>query len=526
MPYFTKKFTIVVQFDSSTKTLFASKFKIENGSYTEPETRTLTMSINLLGNTPSLFRALRLHQVLTVVQGLPDQNITEEIKEMANSHTLFSFIAISEESMQLRIVFCGYSEEGADIRCIIGFTYNLTDSPSTFPTSGHVQSLQLTENSIMVILPNRIHEIPLGEPARGINYTYPYAMNFVQYFDGKWFGLSDNNRLCVLEQDSYNGGDLIERRFFDNKLHLYTNLVATENYLMAVYKDSNFKQGVTIFFYMDDEFFNKQKIKEKVTRLLAQETNKKQSFKGDKSFKDKQNRTMASLDYSNPQTFKVKYFHEWNGNLILFGQDLLLLFSVPPTTNAPAGQKLLFQTIGTLNQTYNYDGDNIIYIMPLSTSANRCGCLKTRVLKNSTTELNGIPRQHLFLNDIGSGSTVLSFEKIDDSDLENIDKIDIEIYFKENQNFIKSSYSVHFKYYKGSRWYWLWIPLGCIILVFVLIFGLCISKLSKAIKGRPSISTEEAETVLQIRNSKEAQSPLLNEKVPERLAPLRTSWKK
>ena len=184
MPYFTKKFTIVVQFDSSTKTLFASKFKIENGSYTEPETRTLTMSINLLGNTPSLFRALRLHQVLTVVQGLPDQNITEEIKEMANSHTLFSFIAISEESMQLRIVFCGYSEEGADIRCIIGFTYNLTDSPSTFPTSGHVQSLQLTEDSIIVILPNRIHESPLGEPARGINYTYPYAMNFVQYFDG------------------------------------------------------------------------------------------------------------------------------------------------------------------------------------------------------------------------------------------------------------------------------------------------------------------------------------------------------
>lgn len=130
-------------------------------------------------------------------------------------------------------------------------------------------------------------------------------------------------------------------------------------------------------------------------------------------------------------------------------------------------------------------------------------------------------KYHLFLNDISSGSIVLSFEQIEDSELQNLDKVDIFLFFKDGINYVKTGYSIHFKYYKASGWYWLWIPLGCIFVLFLFIFGLCVIKMRKAMKKNESFR-EESLIPASLKTDKS--TPLLNERVPDRLSPLRTNW--
>lgn len=512
MPYFSRKFTIVAQFDSNTKTLYASKFKIVNGSYTEPETTEYEVGVDLLGETPRLMKALRFTQLITLAQALPNQTAMEELKQWSNNNTIFSFVAVNQNTLTLRVVFCGFSDLGNKLQCMVGFEYDMTEGCREC-VAGVVQSMQITENDIFVILPRKIHRIPIAKPESATKFLYPDSMTYVQYFDGQWFGVSSNNVLFVLGPDSVNAGDLVEKQYYKTgAAHLYTSLVATENYMLGVFKDSNSRQGVSVFYYMDDNFFN-DPVHNKSKRLLATEVRSDST-----DIPSAKNKTLTLLDYWNPQAYKIKYFQEWNGNLLMFGQNVILLLSVPPTINAPPGKKLVYQSVGTLNQTYMFDGENVIYLMPLNNNSNHCASLTSRMLRNKLKGL-GMQSSHLFINDIVAGSTILSFEHLDDAELQAAGSVSVDIYFKEDRNYVKSTYSVKFKYYKASRWYWLWIPLGCILLVFLAILSLCVVKISKAVR-KPTRDDSMVPASLQVDKT----SPLLDSRVPDRLAPLRSPW--
>lgn len=181
--------------------------------------------------------------------------------------------------------------------------------------SGVVNSLQITEHDLYVILPRKIHKIPIADPTNRSIITYPDSFKFIQYFKGEWFGLNNVNFMYKLGKSDYNSDDLIEKSFTKTDVHTFKNLVATDNYLVGVYNDPR-SQGISIFYYMQDDFFNNQEKKP--------QENDKFSFK--------------QLDYQIADADKLKYFYEWNGKIMTFGQNISILLGVPPTLNPQKDQ--------------------------------------------------------------------------------------------------------------------------------------------------------------------------------------------
>lgn len=524
LPFFKNKFTAVIQFEPFSKTIFISKFPIVNGTYAEPKTLQFEIGVDILGSSPArFFKILYYTQMISLVLNLNDEKVLNKVQELSNTRTLLSFVAINKDKLTLTVVICGLANSDDPLDCLVAFTYNLTgNSFNAGPSPAlEVRSLQVTEININVILPRKIIQIPFENPNNPSNFTYSDAIKFIQFFKGQWFGINSLNFLYILGPDEFREDHLSEKRYYSGTNdHLYTNLVATDSYLLGTFKDQYYSQGVSIFYFMDDNFFDNAQPNDKDHRRFLNKAVGGPQI--DKETDVKSNElTLNRLDFK-CEIDNVNAFLEWNEKIIMFGGNQAFLVGLPPTTKAPPGLNLRYQTVGRLNQTYTFDGENIIYILPLNENTNHCASLTSRALMGKAepkglTDIN----YHLFINDIASGRTVLNFEGIDDSVLQEAGEVGIHLYFKDGSNYLKTDYKVTFKYAKSTFWFWLWIPLGVVALVFLGMLILCLVKVNKAMKRRHSLIRDDS---LIPQSIAEKSSPLLDQRVPDRLSGRTAPW--
>jgi hypothetical protein len=527
MPFFSKNFTMVVQFDRNSQTLFASRFDIVNGSYTEPVTMACPFNEDLLGSNLKLFKALRRTQIESLFQGLVNRSEGQNLKNFrleVGNNTFFSFVAVNQENLMLRVVFCGVNENTKNLSCIIGLSYNMAEGLSTENIKGFVRSLQITEHEMLIILPRTVYRVSFDKPAESFRFSYPDSMVYLQFFKNRWFGLTNENVLFTLQISADPSGDLVEKKFYPSSMcHNYSDLVATENYLLGVFKDSESRQGVAVIYYMDDNFFEQEATETDDPKfLMASEIPEgPTSPRKIRPAYEKDNATLRIIHYYDRDSYQIKYFHEWNGKILMFGGNLVLMLSAPPTVNPPPGMKLAYQSLGKLNRTYTLVGENIVYLLPIDSSSDRCASLTTRMLNGTKPKPDlSVMNTHLFLNDIVAGSTVLNFEQFDYSELPQFGGTAIDVYFKENSNYVRSTYVIKFKYEKHHV-RWLMVAVGVISLVFLAIFLLCVAKIGKAMRGRDAALDSSA---IQATLKPDTEAPFLNQRVPERFKTTSTEW--
>lgn len=99
MPFFSRKFTILVQFESQSKTILTSKFKIVNGSYVEPQTLEFSLGEDILGSSPQHFKMLKFTQLISLGLALPDESLRRKLEELSEHHTLFGFVAVNQDKL-------------------------------------------------------------------------------------------------------------------------------------------------------------------------------------------------------------------------------------------------------------------------------------------------------------------------------------------------------------------------------------------------------------------------------------------
>lgn len=525
IPFLSKNFTVLVQFDGDTQTLFASKFEIVNGSYMEPLTASFAINEDLLGSEPRHFKALRRMQLDSLLQGLENRTEGQSLKNLQlefSNNTFFSFIAVNQEKLMLRIVFCGLNDSTKNLTCVVGLAYNMAAGLPTENVLGFVRSLQTTERDMLIILPRTVYKIPFERPMDTYQFSYPDSMVYLQYFKNRWFGLSAANILFMLEVGTDAGGDLIEKKYYPaSGGHVYKDLVATENYLLGVFKDSAEWQGVAVIYYMDDHFFDEETARPTEGKTLEASKIPEASTSSQpiKPTLENDNATLRIIQYYDKDAYQLKYFHEWNGKILMFGGNLVLMLSAPPTVNPPPGMKLAYQTIGKLNRTYTLVGENIVYLLPVDSNSDRCASLTTRMLAKPKQGLS-VMNKHLFLNDIVAGSTVLNFERFDYTELQQFDNTEIDVYFKENNNYVRSTHVIKFKYQKQHA-RWLLAAVIVISTIFLMILVLCVTKIAKAVRGRAT--TLDAPLVRESLKQ-DAEAPFLNNRVPDRFKAAPTDW--
>lgn len=234
---------------------------------------------------------------------------------------------------------------------------------------------------------------------------------------------------------------------------------------------------------------------------------------------------MSKLDFPYQYVSTLKHFYEWGGNLLVFGYAGALMMGLPPTNTPPPGKELIFQTTGTFNQTYTFEGTAFIHLLPLGNDTNRCAALTSRMLvhdQQNQSDAESDHMYHLFLNNVESARTVVSFEELKDEDL-RLAPITIDLYFRRRTDFIKSSFIITFKNYKPGHWLWLWIVVCAAAALLISISILCIVKFSKAIKKEGNYSLVDATP----SNDAFTAEPLINENIPDRLAAIRAvEWNK
>lgn len=225
---------------------------------------------------------------------------------------------------------------------------------------------------------------------------------------------------------------------------------------------------------------------------------------------------------------------------MVFGGSEVLMMSLPPTVNSPPDKKLMYQTRGSFNQTYVFPGSNIIYVFPVNSETNSCSMLTSRVLLKETEntkieeaeDSKEIREENLFINNIESASTVISFEKISDEELQKIDTVRIDLYYKKSRDYLKSTYQISFAYYKANKWIWLWVSLGCIVLILLFITGLFIAKCCKAINkaGNNSLLDDLPEDHLEKFTKYTSEDVVGLDKYSKsslgKISPLKTKWTK
>lgn len=200
--------------------------------------------------------------------------------------------------------------------------------------------------------------------------------------------------------------------------------------------------------------------------------------------------SISCLDYRYDKTEHMRYFYEWNGNIVIFGKPGALMMSLPPTITSPKGKRLMYQSVGTFNQSYIFEGSDMIHLLPVSNDTNHCAAIMSKMLISPDPQDNMAKHDfnlvsHLFINNVESSSPVLTFEKLSDDILQRLAQVTIDLYFKmDKDNYVKRTYTVKFEYYKAGNWRLLWIALACILLIFIAVLTLCIAKSLKAFKKR------------------------------------------
>lgn len=236
---------MLLQVDLSSNTLYLSMFPIVNGSYGSPTTfhRPLPTDSPLLGANSFLLHAFNHTQTQLLLETGRGRG--------SDLGTSFAFATLNDQKGILRVFVC--SVDDGESSCEVVMEKVIWEVKPIYQSV----KMQIVDNKILLIMDHSIVEANFGkgDDPTPKNLTFERNLRFLQYFDGKWFGISNFNRLCILKEEL---GHLIEWHFYDNDENLlYEDLVATENYLVARFsKDNETQSGVSVFAYSSKEFFN------------------------------------------------------------------------------------------------------------------------------------------------------------------------------------------------------------------------------------------------------------------------------
>lgn len=521
-----QNYCLLVQFDTGDKKIYMAKFDYIKGAYLPPSVMSTKIEKeedqDLLTTNRGLFVQFSITDTVRLLEGLQEE---AEASSLTNLDNVFAFLAIDEALLTMRIVFCGFKD--SEFKCEIFFSKYLTFDGKKPPVAyGKVSSIQVIGDKILVVLPNRIYQFGLTNVKQNqTNYGYSRSMKQVQYFSGRWFGISKANVLFTLEPDPNLGGYLVETTFFrTEKKHSYSKLVATESYILAKYSDEDGSAGFSIYYYSDDNFFKQSEKAQSESPSPPKGRIKpgnlsSRTQSGQSQFPSASTSSITSLDFEYQFADQIDYYYEWNGNLLLFGIPGALMMSLPPSIEPPAGKILKYQTVGTLNQSYVFAGSDLIHLLPINSDTNQCACITARSLrageqKKESSQGEGREKAHLFINSIESARPVLSFEKLSPSELQALKSVKIELYFKQQKNrYIRRSYTIRFEYYKPGKWMLLWIALACVVLLFLAILVLCVVKSVKAMRKRENYSVTDNEAS---PDSDYSSDQFVSERIPNR----------
>lgn len=248
-----QNFCLLLQLDTTDSTLYLSRFPYVDGSYLAPTVMSSKFNGTLLTSNTELFHNLNMEQTLLLLQGLEKE---VEASKLGEYDDALAFLAIDEAELLFKVVFCGLNT--TSFRCQALFTKSLLLPGQPWTGFGSVRSLQVYDQQIFVITPSRIFEFDIKDVKAPVSYGYTRSMKYVQYFNGKWYGISNADVLFVLKKDTVIN-ELVDYSFFKStKKHTYNKLIATQTYLIARYLDEDGDSGVTVYYYTDKNFFNEE----------------------------------------------------------------------------------------------------------------------------------------------------------------------------------------------------------------------------------------------------------------------------
>lgn len=246
-------FCLLLQYDKSDGMLYLANFPYKRGSYSTPTEMKVKFIDNLLTTNDKLFMHFSMTDTVNLLQGLQEEAEKSKLNDYDN---LFSFIAIDEADLKLRLVFCGINATKFGCETLFEKKLILPDE-GFIPGTGKVNSLQVQNDKILVVLPSRIFEFSLNDVKnKQIHYGYSRSMKYIQHFDNRWFGISSGDILFILEHRDDLDRMLMETSFFrtENR-HTYRDLVSTGDYLISKYYDEGGSSGLSIFYYTNEDFF-------------------------------------------------------------------------------------------------------------------------------------------------------------------------------------------------------------------------------------------------------------------------------
>lgn len=503
---------MLIQFDRTDNTLNLAKFPYTDGTYGHPSVMHTAIGSRLLSTNDRLFVGLSLADTTAALLGM-----RQEAEQSAIGHydDVFAFVAVDDIDLVFRVVFCGANE--TEFRCQSLFLKDLYESwQAVGGMDSAVNSVQVQNGKIFVVLPSKIFEFEMANLKNNTSYGYSKSMQFVQYFNNNWYGISSGNKLFVLEHDDTPARTLQEIYYYrSQKDQIYEELSATNTYLLARYKDLDGNAGFSIFHFMENDFFN-----ESLKANTPKNENISQSISNVKSGQiesdDKQN--LFYLDYSYQDAHQLVHLYEWKGYLLIFGMPGALIMSLPPSVNPPAGKSLMYQTVGTFNQTFVFETSGLLYLLPVNDDISNCAAITSKMLI-ADSHLSDTAESHLFINSVESASPVLNFEKLTDEELEGLSSVKIDLYYKDHaDSYLKRSSTIHFENLRSRRLWWLWIALTSIGVLFLASLALCIVKSWKAIKKGNSYSIVDNKIAA---NHPYSDEPFINNRIPDRLTPYR-----
>lgn len=234
--------------------LHLANFPYKDGSYGTPTEMKAKFNGKLLSTNEELFLRVSLTDTFYLLGGLQEEVKKSKLNDYGDA---FVFLAIDEEDLVFRVVFCGLNATNFSCETLFNKVLILPGQEYSIGY-GRVTSLQVQDGKILVILPSRIFEFDLEDiKNNSTNYGYSRSMKYLQYFNKEWFGISTGDVLFILKHDDSLDKTLIETRLFKNsKNHNYDKLVSTGDYLLGKYDDEDGRAGLSIFYFIDEDFFD------------------------------------------------------------------------------------------------------------------------------------------------------------------------------------------------------------------------------------------------------------------------------
>lgn len=454
--FFDKNFTAVLHIiESETQSSFKDekdfilyKFELgKGGSYeSAPKITKIERAADYISKDTQLIKTLTPDHARLLLSSKPDHKWSNE-----TSASLLTFAGLDQIANSVYFVICRVDNtfECEKIRSISN-PYHVMQQ--------NFEKIKSNKTHVMISFSNHFLSFPLEDN----NATEPYKkMSFntsvskVTYYEGRWFGICETNRLCGLKEDL---GKLYIDSYFQplSSNIAYDQLITSGRNLVARYEAQDYA-GFHILTKEDKMFFT--------------ENNSTKT-------EDDSKTDLIAIVHRIPKTNMPKRYYEFQGRFMFATETDISMFVVPPTLKPPAGKLLQTQKIAKLNRTNSMAGERIILSLPLQEGENSFA-----LLSEETSSQTHSHHKNFLINEVYLSNAYIDLNEVPNQDLLDAKTLDFEAYYFQNPNFKQIKYSLEFiETIQKPKVSLLWILAGFFFLLLILFVIFCF-KFRKAITG-------------------------------------------